>query len=77
MGLFKFKTMCFRDEEGCNSWYKAIAVIEHHGVLSNYAESQGHYTCDVKDVRTNLWFRTNDNCDPVSMAIAFKMILAR
>ena len=54
-----------RDEVGLISRYEAISVIEYQGSLSLTGESCGHYICDVKDVNTNRWFRTNDNRDPV------------
>ena len=56
-----------RDESGFQNWYEPISVIEYQGRLSSTGESQGHYICDIKDVNTNCWFRTNDNCDPVQI----------
>ena len=40
-------------------------MIDYRGSLAASGESQGHYTCDVKDVKTNEWYRTNDNANPV------------
>jgi uncharacterized UBP type Zn finger protein len=54
----------FRDAEGSQVWYEAIAVIEYMGRLSQNGESEGHYICDVKDTISNQWFRTNDNSTP-------------
>ena len=56
-----------RDEGGFQTWYEPISVIEYRGRLTNTGESQGHYICDVKDVNSNSWYRTNDNCDPVEI----------
>ena len=43
-------------------------MIEFTGsVNSSGGNSQGHYLCDVKDVASNNWFRTNDNRSPVSI----------
>ena len=47
--------------------YRPISIIEYSGFLTRTGESQGHYTCDVKDAVTNLWFKTNDNCDPIQI----------
>ena len=54
-----------RDAGVYDAWYAATAVIEFKGSLSRTGESQGHYICDLKDKMTNMWFRTNDNCDPI------------
>ena len=35
--------------------------------MSSTGETWGHYTCDVNDVRSNSWFRTNDNKDPLEI----------
>ena len=40
-------------------------MIEYQGRVTTTGHSDGHYICDVKDVNTKRWFRTNDNCDPV------------
>ena len=50
------------------SGYEAVAVIEFQGTLSRAGVSQGHYICDIKDKETKLWFRTNDNNDPVQIS---------
>ena len=44
----------FRDENGFQKWYEAIAVIEFDGRLSPTGDSAGHYTCDVKEKITNM-----------------------
>ena len=44
-------------------------MIDFQGSLTNTGESQGHYTCDVKDARTETWYRTNDNRNPVQIAM--------
>ena len=49
--------------------YEPIAVIDYRGSLANSGQSQGHYTCDVKDVITNAWYRTNDSCTPIKIEI--------
>ena len=59
-----------RDEAGFQTWYEAVSVIEYKGRLSSTGESQGHYICDVKDKNSNLWYRTNDNCDPINLRIS-------
>ena len=56
-----------RDEGGFQTWYEPISVIEYQGRLTRTGVSQGHYICDIKDVNTNTWFRTNDNQDPVQI----------
>ena len=57
-----------RDATGSVSGYEAVAVIEFQGTLSRAGVSQGHYICDIKDKETKLWFRTNDNNDPVQIS---------
>ena len=36
--------------------------------MTGDGEGQGHYVCDVKSSKSNSWFRTNDNNDPVSIS---------
>ena len=57
----------FRDDEGSENFYQAISVIEFKGIITSRGESQGHYICDVKDVSTNMWYRTDDNVDPIQL----------
>ena len=52
---------------GLDAFYELISVIDYTGRLSRMGVSQGHYTCDVKDVKTKSWFRTNDNCNPLQI----------
>ena len=59
----KIKTIC-RDEEGFQDWYEPISVIEFDGRLSPTGESEGHYTCDIKENIQTKWFRTNDERAP-------------
>ena len=57
-----------RDAGEYDAWYEPTAVIEFRGSLRSTGESQGHYICDLKDKMSNLWFRTNDNCDPIPIS---------
>ena len=64
-----FKLIIYdRDAGGDVSGYAAIAVIEFQGTLTRAGASQGHYICDIKNKETNLWFRTNDNRDPIQIS---------
>ena len=36
--------------------------------MTGDGEGQGHYVCDVKSSKSNSWFRTNDNNDPVPIS---------
>ena len=47
--------------------YGAVAVIEYTGNMGSGGESQGHYTCDIKDELSQLWFKTNDNRIPIQI----------
>ena len=58
-------TNFYRDASGGQTWYEAISVIEYSGRISPDGESAGHYFCDIKDNKTNVWFRTNDSRLPV------------
>ena len=58
------KDINFRDVNGCYDWYEAISVIEFDGTLSSTGHSEGHYRCDVKEVTSKCWFKTNDDRDP-------------
>ena len=60
----------FRDYKGQQNWYQAVAVIEYVGSLSRAGVSQGHYICDVKDVNSNSWYRTNDSCYPIELDVS-------
>ena len=54
---------------GVLSKYESIAVVVFSGIVDNFGHSHGHYTCDVKDKKSNAWFRTNDSTDPVSIEV--------
>ena len=56
--------MFFRDANEVNTWFEAISVIEHKGSISKLNASRGHYVCDIKENGSNLWYRTNDDCEP-------------
>ena len=56
----------FRDNSGTQSFYEAIALIEHQGQMTSDGEGQGHYVCDIK-TKNNHWYRTNDNNLPVAI----------
>ena len=56
-----------RDMSGIDAFYELISVIDYTGRLNRMGDSQGHYTCDVKDVNSESWFRTNDNCNPLQI----------
>ena len=58
-----------RDAEGHYCCYECIAVIQFDGRLNPNGQSGGHYTCDIKDNITNVWFRTNDEQDPVPIEV--------
>ena len=59
----------FRDANGADSWYQAISVIEHKGLIDKSGVSTGHYTCDVKEKISNQWFRTNDDSFPTQIDV--------
>ena len=44
--------------------FEPIALIEHQGAMLEGGETCGHYICDLKDEKSQLWFRTNDNVTP-------------
>ena len=50
--------------------YECIAVLEYDGRLRRTGESGGHYTCDVKESISNMWFRTNDDKEPMPIEIS-------
>ena len=56
--------------------YQSISVIEYRGTATgssrsgSRADSRGHYTCDVKDISTDSWYRTNDNANPLQIPVA-------
>ena len=50
--------------------YECIGVIEFDGRLSTSGQSGGHYTCDIKERMSNMWFKTNDEQEPISIQVA-------
>ena len=58
----------FRDESGSVCCYMPIAVIEHQGQMTFDCEGQGHYVCDVRDINTQTWYKTNDNDNPMPVS---------
>ena len=58
-------TIICRDNQGEQCFYEPVAVIEYLGNLNQMGQSAGHYICDVKQVSTKQWYRTNDSTDPV------------
>ena len=65
-----FLTKYFRDSDGFQDWYEAISVIEYNGRLSPTGESEGHYTCDIKENISKMWFKTNDSVDPIKISVS-------
>ena len=58
----------FRDSAGQEAKYESIAVLEYKGRVDLSGESRGHYICDVRhNENKQLWFRTNDSCDPIQI----------
>ena len=49
--------------------FEPIALIEHQGIMLSERETCGHYICDIKDDKSQLWFRTNDNRNPVEINV--------
>ena len=37
--------------------------------MSEDGETQGHYICDLEDKQTLVWFRTNDNQEPIPISL--------
>ena len=60
----------FRDATNSQAFFEAISVIEFKGVVTNTGQSNGHYICDVKDVETKAWFRTDDHHDPIEIPVS-------
>ena len=55
--------------------YQPISVIEYRGTVTGSRSgsmpySRGHYICDVKDISTNSWFRTDDTANPLQIQVA-------
>ena len=67
----KFLSTSFnRDKAGLHVLYEPIAVLEYDGRLRKSGESGGHYTCDIKENTSNVWFRTNDDQEPVQIEVS-------
>ena len=49
--------------------FDPIALIEHQGAMLEDRETCGHYICDLKDQKRQLWFRTNDNQTPFQINV--------
>lgn len=50
--------------------YESVAVLEYDGRLRKTGESGGHYTCDVKESVSKMWFRTNDEQEPMPINVS-------
>ena len=57
----------FRDKADHVSKYEPVSIIEYRGRLNATGESGGHYICDLKDKKSGMWYRTNDNNDPIQI----------
>ena len=57
------------DAHGCNGWYIPIGVIEHTRLLQSSGTSLGHYVCDIKEKRSNFWYRTNADSYPIQIDV--------
>ena len=60
----------FRDEGGFQAFYEPISVIEFMGNVTRTGQSNGHYICDIKEIETKAWFRTNDDRDPTEIPVS-------
>ena len=47
--------------------FKPVAVIHHDGDVDG-DDTFGHYRTDVLDVKTNQWFRTSDEDEPIPIS---------
>ena len=45
-------------------------LFSFDGRLNTSGQSAGHYTCDIKERMSNMWFRTNDEQEPISIQVA-------
>ena len=59
--------MICRDSPNRSCTFEATAIIEFMGSLQSPSSSSGHYRCDIKDPKSKLWFRTNDNTTPTQI----------
>ena len=67
--MIDYNCDCYRDEIGTESGYEPLAIIEHQGQMTKKGEGQGHYICDIRNKEDQLWYRTNDNHNPVPISI--------
>ena len=49
---------------------KITASNKFKGRLSPTGESDGHYTCDIKENISNMWFKTNDSRNPIQISVS-------
>ena len=59
--------MFFRDKADHVTKYEPVSIIEFRGRLNAAGTSSGHYICDLKDKKSGMWYRTNDNNDPIQI----------
>ena len=59
--------MFFRDKADHVTKYEPVSIIEYRGRLNVACEAGGHYICDLKDKKSGMWYRTNDNNDPIQI----------
>ena len=64
------ESIFYRDKSDEVSRYEPIALIDHQGSMLDEGETQGHYICDIKDKKSQLWFRTNDNEEPFKISLS-------
>ena len=60
----------WRDYNGQDHFYEAIAVIDYKGKFFEDGKSGGHYTCDVREKNNRFWYKTNDNNYPMKIQSA-------
>ena len=58
-----------RDSLGTFTAFEPIALVEHQGQMTQDGETQGHYICDLEDIESLTWFRTNDNQPPMAISL--------
>ena len=64
-----YKVKYFRDKSGEVARFEPIALVEHQGYMSDEGQTQGHYICDLKDIESKTWFRSNDNQNPIPISL--------
>lgn len=55
----------FRDMNADQRWFEPIALIQHQGNMTRDGKGEDHFICDVKENRSQTWYRTNDNRDAI------------